>query len=241
MGFFSCPNLTAIEIPSSVIGIGVYALLGCGNLTIYGNIGSYAESYANINVIPFVDINKKITTLTSKVDNISVKGTFDDGVILNVEKATVKNAVAAYDITLKDENGNTIQPSGEITVSIPSDKANCKVYLIKEDGTKADMNATYNNGNYEFTTDHLSIYALIADTTEPSQESSGEQNNSSSESSGEQSDNPSEPSNNTNSSKTTSETGKNAVNTGDNNTTAIATIFAVGALIAAIIMRKKKA
>ena len=137
MGFFSCPNLTAIEIPSSVIGIGVYALLGCENLTIYGNIGSYAESYANINVIPFVDINKKITTLTSKVDNISVKGTFDDGVILNVEKATVKNAVAAYDITLKDENGNTIQPNGTITVSIPSDKANCKVYLIKEDGTKS--------------------------------------------------------------------------------------------------------
>ena len=240
--FFSCPNLTAIEIPSSVIGIGVYALLGCENLTIYGNIGSYAESYANINVIPFVDINKKITTLTSKVDNISVKGTFDDGVILNVEKATVKNAVAAYDITLKDENGNTIQPNGKITVSIPSDNANCKVYWIKEDGTKVDMNATYSNGNYEFTTDHLSVYALIADTTEPSQESSGEQNNSSSESSGEQSNNPSEPSNNTNSSKTTSETGKNAVNTGDNNNAvAIATIFAIGALIAAIIMRKKKA
>ncbi len=146
--FFSCPNLTAIEIPSSVIGIGVYALLGCGNLTIYGNIGSYAESYANTNVIPFVDINKKITTLTSKVDNISVKGTFDDGVTLNVEEATVKNAVKAYNITLKDENGNTIQPNGTITVSIPSDKANCKVYLIKEDGTKVDMNATYNNGNY---------------------------------------------------------------------------------------------
>ena len=240
--FFSCTNLTAIEIPSSVIGIGGYALLGCENLTIYGNIGSYAESYANINVIPFVDINKKITTLTSKVDNISVKGTFDDGVILNVEKATVKNAVAAYDITLKDENGNTIQPNGKITVSIPSDNANCKVYWIKEDGTKVDMNATYSNGNYEFTTDHLSVYALIADTTEPSQESSGEQNNSSSESSGEQSNNPSEPSNNTNSSKTTSETGKNAVNTGDNNNAvAIATIFAIGALIAAIIMRKKKA
>ncbi len=233
--FFSCPNLTAIEIPSSVIGIGVYALLGCENLTIYGNIGSYAESYANINVIPFVDINKKITTLTSKVDNISVKGTFDDGVILNVEKATVKNAVAAYDITLKDENGNTIQPSGEITVSIPSDNANCKVYWIKEDGTKVDMNATYNNGNYEFTTDHLSIYALIADTTE----SSSEESNTTSDSN---KSNNNGDTNNTDSVKTPSETGKNAVNTGDNNNAvAIATIFAIGALIAAIIMRKKKA
>ena len=248
--FFSCPNLTAIEIPSSVIGIGVYALLGCGNLTIYGNIGSYAESYANTNVIPFVDINKKITTLTSKVDNISVNGTFDDGVTLNVEEATVKNAVKAYNITLKDENGNTIQPNGTITVSIPSDKANCKVYLIKEDGTKVDMNATYSNGNYEFTTDHLSIYALIADTSEPSnepsnepsQESSNEQSNSSSESSGEQSNSPSESSSNTNSNKTTSETGKNGVETGDSNNLFAMAAMLTGAItaISTIIFKKKR-
>ena len=243
--FFSCPNLTAIEIPSSVIGIGVYALLGCGNLTIYGNIGSYAESYANINVIPFVDINKKITTLTSKVDNISVKGTFDDGVILNVEKATVENVVTAYNITLKDENGNTIQPSGEITVSIPSDKANCKVYLIKEDGTKVDMNATYNNGNYEFTTDHLSIYALLADTSEPSNEPSNESSN---ESSNEQSNTISDSSksnsdtNNTDSNKTTSETGKNGVETGDSNNLFAMAAMLTGAVtaIATIIFKKKR-
>ena len=249
LAFAGCTSLTSIEIPDSVTSIGYHA---CGynirgmtekitGFTIYGTKGTAAETYANENGFKFVDINKKTTTLTSKVDNISVKGTFDDSVTLNVEEATVKNAVKAYNITLKDENGNTIQPNGKITVSIPSDNANCKVYWIKEDGTKVDMNATYVDGDYEFTTDHLSVYALIADTTEPSQESSGEQNNSSSESSGEQSNNPSEPSNNTNSSKTTSETGKNAVNTGDNNTTAIAAIFAVGALIAAIIMRKKKA
>ena len=260
--FANCKSLTSIVIPNSVEWLAYGAFAGCDNLksatilnsdtdirdgafddsqdlTIYGYVGSTAETYAKENNIPFVDINSKV--LTSKVNNISVKGTFDDGVTLNVEEATVKNAVKAYNITLKDENGNTIQPNGKITVSIPSDNANCKVYWIKEDGTKVDMNATYNNGNYEFTTDHLSVYALIADTTEPSQESSGEQNNSSSESSGEQSNNPSEPSNNTNSSKTTSETGKNAVNTGDNNTTAIAAIFAAGALAAIILMRKKKA
>ena len=235
--FFSCTNLTAIEIPSSVIGIGCYALLGCGNLTIYGNIGSYAESYANTNVIPFVDINKKITTLTSKVDNISVNGTFDDGVTLNVEEATVKNAVKAYNITLKDENGNTIQPNGTITVSIPSDKANCKVYLIKEDGTKVDMNATYSNGNYEFTTDHLSIYALIADTSEPSNEPSNEQSNTISDSSKSNSD-----TNNTDSSKIPSETGKNGVETGDSNNLFAMAAMLTGAItaISTIIFKKKR-
>ena len=238
IAFAYCTSLTEVKIPNSVTYIGSEAFKDCNNLTIYGYVGSTAETYAKENNIPFVDINSKV--LTSKVGNISVKGTFDDGVTLNVEEATVKNAVKAYNITLKDENGNTIQPNGKITVSIPSDNANCKVYWIKEDGTKVDMNATYVDGDYEFTTDHLSVYALIADTTEPSQESSGEQSNSSSESSGEQSNNPSEPSNNTNSSKTTSETGKNAVNTGDNNTTAIAAIFAAGALAAVILMRKKK-
>ena len=236
--FSNCKNLTSVIIPSSVTSIGSFYTNFSTVLTIYGCSGSSAETFAKENSLPFVDINSKV--LTSKVGNISVKGTFDDGVTLNVEEATVKNAVKAYNITLKDENGNTIQPNGKITVSIPSDNANCKVYWIKEDGTKVDMNATYVDGDYEFTTDHLSVYALIADTTEPSQESSGEQNNSSSESSGEQSNNPSEPSNNTNSSKTTSETGKNAVNTGDNNTTAIAAIFAAGALAAVILMRKKK-
>lgn len=228
--FANCKSLTSIVIPNSVEKIASGAFSNCDNLknvtilnsnaeivdrafgdsqdlTIYGYVGSTAETYANKNGLKFVDINKKTTTLTSKIDNISVKGTFDDSVTLNVEKATVKNAVAAYDITLKDENGNTIQPSGEITVSIPSDKANCKVYWIKEDGTKADMNATYNNGNYEFTTDHLSVYALIADTSNGT---------------------------------TSSETGKNAVNTGDNNVTAVTAIFAAGALAAVILMHKKK-
>ena len=251
--FANCKSLTSIVIPNSVEKIASGAFSNCDNLkdvtvlnsaaeivdrafgdvqdlTIYGYVGSTAETYAKENNIPFVDINSKV--LTSKVNNISVKGTFDDGVTLNVEEATVKNAVAAYDITLKDENGDNIQPNGTITVSIPSDNANCKVYWIKEDGTKVDMNATYNNGNYEFTTDHLSIYALIADTTE----SSSEESNTTSDS------NNNGDTNNTDSGKTPSETGKNAVNTGDNNNAvAIATIFAVGALIAAIIMRKKKA
>jgi len=118
--------------------------------------------------------------------------------------------------------------------------------LIKEDGTKVDMNATYNNGNYEFTTDHLSIYALIADTSEPSnepsQESSNEQSNSSSESSGEQSNSPSESSSNTNSNKTTSETGKNGVETGDSNNLFAMAAMLTGAItaISTIIFKKKR-
>ena len=178
--------------------------------------------------------------MISQVGNIFVEGTFDafdDGVTLNVEEATVKNAVKAYNITLKDENGNTIQPNGTITVSIPSDNANCKVYWIKEDGTKVDMNATYVDGDYEFTTDHLSIYALIADTSEPSNEPSNEQSNTISDSSKSNSD-----TNNTDSSKIPSETGKNGVETGDSNNLFAMAAMLTGAItaISTIIFKKKR-
>ena len=160
--FCYCTNLANVTIGNSVTSIGDYAFYDCDDLTIYGYAGSYAETFAKENDIPFVDITQKV--LTSKVDNISVNGAFDDGVMLNVEKATIENAVTAYDITLKDEDGNTIQPIGKITVTIPSKNGNCRVYWIKDDGTKVDMNAAYIDGNYEFTTDHFSIYALIEST-----------------------------------------------------------------------------
>lgn len=160
--FCYCTNLANVTIGNSVTSIGDYAFYDCDDLTIYGYTGSYVETFAKENDIPFVDITKKV--LTSKVDNISVNGTFDDGVMLNVEKSTIENAVTAYDITLKDEDGNTIQPIGKITVTIPSKNGNCRVYWIKDDGTKVDMNAAYIDGNYEFTTDHFSIYALIEGT-----------------------------------------------------------------------------
>ena len=36
---------------------------------------------------------------------------------------------------------------------------------IKDDGTAEDMNAEYTDGGYVFTTDHLSVYALVLNKT----------------------------------------------------------------------------
>ena len=60
--FSSCESLTSITIPDSVTSIGKSAFAGCTSLTIYGYAGSYAESYAKENDIPFKVIEKTAET-----------------------------------------------------------------------------------------------------------------------------------------------------------------------------------
>ena len=54
--FYCCYNLSSVTIPNSVTRIQNNSFYQCNNLTIYGNSGSYAESYANANYYPFVAI-----------------------------------------------------------------------------------------------------------------------------------------------------------------------------------------
>ena len=97
---------------------------------------------------------------------IKVEGTMDTDATLKVEKVenSAEDAVATYDITLQ-KDGAVIQPDGTITVKIPCNAENCKVMWIKDDGTAEDMNAEYTDGGYVFTTDHLSVYALVLNKT----------------------------------------------------------------------------
>ena len=160
--FYGCTNLTSITIPKSVTSIGDYTFTDCNNLTIYGYKNSYAEEYAKTNNIKFAVINSLADTNT----NITVSGVMQEDTVLNVAKLenTFENSVATYDITLQ-KDGAVIQPDSTITVKIPSNAENCKVMWIKDDGTAEDMNAKYTDGCYVFTTDHLSVYALVQDKT----------------------------------------------------------------------------
>ncbi len=51
--FAGCTGITGVTVPDSVVYIGKGAFYGCGELTIYCNEGSYAESYAVENDIPY--------------------------------------------------------------------------------------------------------------------------------------------------------------------------------------------
>ena len=162
--FSNCNNLQRIIIPANVSFIGNDTFENCDNLTIYSYFETFAETYARANGITFIPIADK--TLTDKINNIIVSGAMQEGTALNVDKLENKyeKSVATYDITLK-KSGATIQPGGTITIKIPSDVKDCKVMWIKDDGTAEDMNAEYTDGCYVFTTDHLSVYALVLNKT----------------------------------------------------------------------------
>lgn len=48
--------------------IGTYAFRNCDEMTIYGEAGTYAETYANANDIPFVNIKDEGTTEEPKIE-----------------------------------------------------------------------------------------------------------------------------------------------------------------------------
>ena len=159
--FRNCTSLTSITIPDSVTSIGECAFMYCENLTIYGYKNTAAEEYALNNGFEFINLAEE-RTLTDKASSISVSGVVNSNADLNVSKLenTYEKSVATYDITLQ-KDGIAIQPDGAITIKIPSDVKDCKVMWLKDDGTAEDMNAKYTDGCYVFTTNHLSVYALV--------------------------------------------------------------------------------
>ena len=165
--FENCTSLTSIAIPKSVEYIG-YRSLGYVNdklkvegFKIYGYKNTAAEEYALNYGFEFINLAEE-RTLTDKATSISVGGVVNSNADLNVSKLenTFENSVATYDITLQ-KDGIAIQPDGAITIKIPSDVKDCKVMWLKDDGTAEDMNAEYIDGCYVFTTNHLSVYALV--------------------------------------------------------------------------------
>ncbi len=70
--FFSCKKLESAVIPKSVTSIGNAAFTNCEALTIYGNSGSCAETYAKAHSIKFSKIfDSSIVPKLTKISNTS--------------------------------------------------------------------------------------------------------------------------------------------------------------------------
>ena len=74
-----------------------------------------------------------------------------------------QNVVKAFDISLKNQDGVHVQPSGTVKVKLPGDfkTGNSKVYRVNADGTYTDMNAFRQGSHLVFYTDHFSLYVVV--------------------------------------------------------------------------------
>ena len=163
-----CKNLKKVYISKEVEHMNDEDFRGSPNVVLYVFDNSYGLEWAkehnfSYEIMEEEPIEKELIDTNT---GIKVEGTMDTDATLKVEKVenTFENFVATYDITLQ-KDGAVIQPDSTITVKIPSSAENCKVMWLKDDGTAEDMNAKYTDGCYVFTTDHLSVYALVQDKT----------------------------------------------------------------------------
>ena len=163
-----CNNLKKVYISKEVEHMNDEDFMGSPNVVLYVFDNSYGLEWAkehnfSYEIMEEEPIEKELIDTNT---GIKVEGTMDTDAAIKVEKVenTFENSVATYDITLQ-KDGAVIQPDGAITVKIPSNAENCKVMWLKGDGTAEDMNAKYTDGCYVFTTDHLSVYALVLNKT----------------------------------------------------------------------------
>ena len=161
--FKGCTSLAKVTIPDSVVSIGGNAFDTSRPLTIYGYEGSAAQTYA--------DRNENITfvPLDTATDESGVTADVMNGVTLDAKNITdtfdgsvlPKGAIliAAYDVNL-EKDGKAVQPANVVTVKIPCDDPDAKVYRQETDGSLTDMNAVYRDGYLVFKTTHFSRYLV---------------------------------------------------------------------------------
>lgn len=187
-GAFSESRLSSIVIPASVTIIDSYAFYKCPYypdgapegapqfLTIYGESGSYAETYANENNIRF----EAIKTLSPGEDGgvdvevVTKPGDVPDGAEVSVTEKDKTDVSVTFDITIT-VNGEEIKLSGSVYVKIPVpvgwNGSDCKVYRKEENGKYTDMKAKATGNFLSFVTDHFSEYVI---TTEDLSEEGGD-------------------------------------------------------------------
>ncbi len=109
----------------------------------------------------YTDNDTGITVTIENEAELIIKNLTDSE---SVEKANIAlgdsdKLIYLYDISLV-KNGVPIQSNSTATVKIPTSYKNAKIYEIKDNGTKTDMNALYKDGYLIFSSNQLSSYAL---------------------------------------------------------------------------------
>ena len=133
-----------------------------------------------------IQVTEKATNITDSVSGIVISGnnlpndvtlavkSNDKQAVKNTETALADigyNEFVAFDITLVDDNGDTVQPNGKVEVSIPLPEKykglnNLGIYYIDSNAKAEKMESKIENNCITFETDHFSTYALVAEKEE---------------------------------------------------------------------------
>ena len=111
-------------------------------------------------------VEVKADELVIVFDSNAVNAIGDSDVSLSAkittENLTVENAELVIEVTLTGATfaDGSAMVSVPFAQEVPAGKV-AKVYYIADDGTRTDMNATFENGKVSFVTNHFSTYAVV--------------------------------------------------------------------------------
>lgn len=112
--FYGCTSLQTVTVPASVTSIGISSFSYCNSLTVFGEKGSYAESYTTQSGIPFVPV----CPVCGSLEFVEVYyGPEPDMQCIHCgEVLGMPEAMALPDITVGDINGNHGVDIGDATM-----------------------------------------------------------------------------------------------------------------------------
>ena len=132
--FYECTSLEGITIPKGVTEIGEYAFDFCGKLTIYGEAGSYAESYAKECGIPFAALKPAPQSISIKQGD-TAKLYMGNKLTL---KAIVKPSTAETKLKWSSDSTDiaTVSQKGVVT---PKGAGQAKITVTTDNGLSASI------------------------------------------------------------------------------------------------------